>query len=331
MAISVGRRQFIFALGGAAVAAPRAACAQRGAMPVIGFLGLLTPEAFTLPATGYIQGLSQAGYVDGQNVKIEYRWAHGQFDQLPTLAADLVRQQVTVVAALGTPASALAAKSATATIPIVFVTGDDPVHIGLVDSLSRPGANVTGVYMLTDELEPKRLELVHELVPKASVIGLIVDPKSPDSVVQIKELSAAARALSLQIKTFNVSSEDEIDAAFRAMAEQRIGAVLVSSSPSYLPQRQKFVALAASHALPAVYFVRPFAEDGGLMSYGTSLADAYRQAGLYTARLLNGEKPSDLPIQQSVKVELVINMKTAKALGLTVPIPLLGRADQVIE
>jgi putative ABC transport system substrate-binding protein len=331
MAIGIARRQFLSALGGGMVALPLAARAQQSSMQVIGFLGLLSPEAFTLPTAGFLQGLSDTGYVEGKNVEIEYRWAHGHFDQLPALASDLVRRQVIVLAALGTPASAVAAKAATTTIPIVFVTGDDPVHIGLVDSLNRPGGNATGVYMLTTSLEPKRLELIRELIPNASTIGVIVDPNSPDTSLQMRELLAAASALGRQIKIFNVSSENEADAAFAAIAEQRIGAVLVTSAPSYLPLRQKFAALAASHALPAIYFFRAFAEVGGLMSYGTSLADAYRQAGIYTGRILKGEKPSDLPIQQSVKVELIINMKTAKALGLTVPLPLLGRADEVIE
>lgn len=334
MGATVKRRDFIALIGGVA-AAPimpvRSARAQQPAMPVIGFLGLTSPEEFALPAGGFQQGLSESGYVQGRNVAIEYRWAHGRFDQLPALASDLVQQPVTVLAALGTPASAVAAKAATTTIPIVFVSGSDPILAGLVDSLNRPGGNVTGVYMLTVALEPKRLELIHELVPSAAVIGVTVDPNSPDTPLQLKELTAAARTLGQQIKIFNAGSESEIDAAFAAIAEQRIGAIVVTSAPSYLPLRQKFVALAAAHALPAVYYFRPFAEAGGLASYGTSLFDAYRQAGLYAARILKGEKPSDLPVQQSVKVELVINMKTAKTLGLTVPLPLLGRADDVIE
>jgi putative ABC transport system substrate-binding protein len=330
MANSIGRRQFISALGGAATW-PLAARAQLRAMPVIGFLGLLSPEEVAAEVAAFRQGLSETGYVEGQNVATEYRWAHGQFDQLPALASDLVRQRVSVLAAFGTPASALAAKTATATIPIVFVTGDDPVRIGLVDSLNRPGGNATGIYMLTSALEPKRLELIHELVPNATVVGVIVDANSPDTSLQMKELPAAASALGQQIKIFNASNEAGIDTAFAAIVEQRIGAVLVASSPFFLPQRQKFVALAAAHALPAVYFIRPFTDVGGLMSYGTNIAEAFRQTGLYTGRILKGEKPANLPVQQSVKVELVINLKTAKALGLTVPLPLLGRADEVIE
>ena len=236
-----------------------------------------------------------------------------------------------MIAALGTPASATAAKAATSTIPIVFVTGGDPVDLGLVKSLNRPAGNATGVYMLTVALEPKRLELIHELVPNAAVIGIIADPNSPDTVEQIKSLSAAASSLGRQLKTMNVSGENDIEPAFAAMAEQRVAAAVVTSSPAYLPQRQKFVALAARYAIPTAYFVRDFADAGGLISYGTSLPDAYRRAGVYTGRILKGDKPADLPIEQSVKVELVVNLKTAKALGITIPLTLLGRADEVIE
>ena len=325
------RREFITLLGGAAATWPLTARAQQPALPVVGFLGVLSPETFQLPVAAFHLGLSEGGYVEGQNVAVEYRWAHGHFDQLPALASDLVQRKVTVLAALGTPASAVAAKAATKSIPIVFVSGDDPVRIGLVNSLNRPGGNVTGVYMLTSSLEAKRLELIHELVPNAAVIGVIVDPNSPDTNLQMTELPAAAIALGRQIKIFDAGRESEIDAAFAAIAEQRIGAILVASSPFFLPHRQKFVAFAASHALPAIYFFRAFTDAGGLMSYGTSLADAYRQAGLYIGQILKGEKPSELPVQQSVKVELVINMKTAKALGLKVPNTLIGRADDVIE
>jgi putative ABC transport system substrate-binding protein len=325
------RREFITLAGGAVASWPLAVYAQQSAMPVIGYLGFTSPEPNATEIAEFHRGLSETGYVEGQNVAIEYRWAHGQFDQLQALASDLVRQQVAVLAALGTPASVSAAKTATATIPIVFISGDDPVRLGLVDSLDRPNGNVTGVYMLTSALEPKRLELIHELVPNAAVIGVIVDPKSPDTAPQMKELSEAATTLGRQIKIFKANSESDIESAFAAIVEQRIGAVLVASSPSYYPQREKFVALAARYTVPVVYFFRAFAGAGGLMSYGTSLGDAYYQAGLYAGRILKGEKPSDLPVQQSVKVELVVNMKTAKALGLTVPLSLLGRADEVIE
>jgi putative ABC transport system substrate-binding protein len=323
------RRDFIALVGGAA-AWPLAARAQQAAMPVIGYLGLTSPEAFAALTAAFRRGLGETGFVEGQNVEIKYRWAHGQFDQLPALAADLVAQQVSVIAALGTPASATAAKAATSTIPIVFVTGGDPVDIGLVKSLNRPAGNATGVYMLTVALEPKRLELIHELVPDAA-IGIIADPNSPDTVEQIKSLSVAASSLGRRLKTMNVSGENDIEPAFAAMAEQHVAAAVVTSSPAYLPQRQKFVALAARYAIPTAYFVRDFADAGGLISYGTSFPDAYRRAGVHTGRILKGDKPADLPIEQSVKVELVVNLKTAKTLGITIPLTLLGRADEVIE
>jgi len=327
----VRRREFITLAGGMAIAWPLAARAQQTATPLIGFLGFTSPQAFATELAAFHRGLGEAGFVEGQNVAVEYRWAQGQFDQLPALAVELVRRPLSVLAAIGTPASAFAAKAATATIPIVFVSGGDPVRMGLVGSLNRPGGNTTGVYMLTAALEPKRIELMRELVPNAAVIGAIVDPNSPDTKLQVEELPAAASALGRQIKIFNAGSDGEIDAAFAAVAEQKIGAVLVTSSPFYLPRRDKFVALAAQTGVPTVYFFRAFAEAGGLMSYGTSLTDAYRQAGVYAGRMLKGEKPADLPVQQSVKVELIINMKTAKALGLTFPLTLLGRADEVIE
>ncbi|HEX4408312.1 MAG TPA: ABC transporter substrate-binding protein [Xanthobacteraceae bacterium] len=328
------RREFLNFVGGAAaeisVSWPLAVHAQ-SSMPVIGFLGLTSPQEFAALTAAFKQGLNETGFVEGQNVAVEYRWAHGQFEQLPALASDLVQQRVNVIAALGTPASAMAARQATTTIPIVFVSGGDPVAIGLVDSLNRPAGNATGIYMLTVALEPKRLELMHDVMPNVTVIGVIVDPKSPDTVEQLKELTKAATALDREIQVINVSTENEIDAAFAAMAERRIGAAIVTSSPSYLPLRQRFIALAARYAIPTAYYVRGFADAGGLMSYGTSLPDAYRQAGVYTGRILKGDKPAGLPIQQSVKVELVINMKTAKTLGLSIPLSLLGRADEVIE
>src|SRR5580704_2193757 len=323
------RREFITLVGGVAVW-PLAARAQQS-MPVIGYLGLTSLEAFAALTAAFRRGLGETGFVEGQNVEIKYRWARGQFDQLPALAADLVAQQVSVIAALGTPASATAAKAATSTIPIVFVTGADPVDLGLVKSLNRPAGNATGVYMLTVALEPKRLELIHELVPDAADIGIIADPNSPDTVEQMKSLSTAASSLGRRLKTMNVSGENDIEPAFAAMAEQRVAAAVVTSSPVYLPQRQKFVALAARYAIPTAYFVRDFADAGGLISYGTSFPDAYRRAVVYAGRILKGDKPADLPIEQSVKVELVVNIKTAKALGIIIPLTLLGRADEVIE
>jgi len=325
------RRKFIALIAGATAAWPLAARAQQATTPVVGFLGLTSPEAFAELAAAFKQGLTETGFVEGRNVAIEYRWARGRFDQLPALASDLASRHVNVLAAFGTPASATAAKRATGTIPIVFVTGSDPVSLGLVQSLNRPAGNATGVYMLTAALEPKRLELIRELVPTARTIGVIVDPESPDTVQQLKDLPAAAGALGCQIKIMSVTGGGDIDAAFNAMAEQHVDAVLVTSSPIYLVKREKFIALAARYALPAVYFVRDFAAAGGLMSYGTSFTDAYRQAGIYTARILKGDKVGDLPVQQSVKVELVINTKTAKSLGLSIPLTLLGRADTAIE
>jgi len=325
------RREFITWLGGATVGLPLAAHAQQSTQPVIGFLGLTTPQAFATLMAAFHRGLSETGYVEGQNVAVEYRWAHGEFDQFPGLASDLVRRQVSVLVAAGTPASALAAKAATTTIPIVFITGSDPITMGLAESLNRPDGNATGIYMLTSSLEPKRLELIHELVPGAALAGAIVDPTSPETVRQVNDLSAAASGINQQIKILNASTEGEIDTVFAARAEQRVSAAVLTSSPLYLPQRQKIIALAARYAIPIAYFLRDFTADGGLLSYGTSLTDAYRQVGVYTGRILKGEKPSDLPIQQSVKVELVINLKTAKTLGLTFPLTLLGRADEVIE
>jgi putative ABC transport system substrate-binding protein len=327
----VRRRDFFKIVAGSAAAWPAVAQAQQAGMPVVGFLALSSPETYGRQLSAFRQGLSEAGFVESQNVTIEYRWAHGQFDQLPALASDLARRGVNVLAALGTPASAIAAKAATATIPIVFVTGTDPVGIGLVNSLNRPTGNATGVYMLISSLEPKRVELMREAVPNAQTIGVIVDPDSPDTVQQMKDLSSTASAVGRQLKIISLGGADDVDKAFAKMAEQKIGAVVVTSSPTYLLSREKFPAVAARYAIPAVYYVREFAEFGGLMSYGTSLADAYRQAGLYVGRILKGDKVADLPVQQSVKVELIINMKTAKSLGLSIPIPLLGRADEVIE
>jgi putative ABC transport system substrate-binding protein len=330
------RREFMGFLGGAgALAWPLAGRAQQPAkepaIPIVGHLGLTSPEAFAEQLAAFHRGLNELGYIEGRNVTIDYRWAQGHFDQLPALAADLVQQPLSVLVANGTPASALAAKAATKTIPTVFTTGVDPVQLGLVPNFNRPGGNVTGVYFLTTALEPKRLELLCELVPKATVIAAIVDPNSPDTKLQMRELPAAASALDRRIKIFNVGSEKEIEVVFADIAEQRIGAVLVASSPSYLPWREQFVASAARHAVPTIYYTREFAQAGGLMSYGASFIDANRLAGVYTGRILNGEKPGDLPIQQSVKVDLILNMRTAKALGLAIPIPLLGRVDEVVD
>jgi putative tryptophan/tyrosine transport system substrate-binding protein len=324
------RRALMSLLGGAAVAWPLAARAQQPSVPVIGFLhsASLGPHASFVAA--FQQGLRAAGYVEGQNVAIEYRWAEGQFDRLPTLVTEFVRRQVSIIVAPGSP-SALAAKTATTTIPIVFFSGVDPVKLGLVASLNRPAGNITGVSLLNSLLVAKRLELLHELVPTAGAIALLVNPTTPFTEAEIGEAQVAARTLGLQLHFLNASGEAEIDTAFADMVQMRIGALVVSADGFFISQRKRIIRLAESHAVPAIYQLREFAEAGGLMSYGTDLAEAYRQMGIYSGRILKGDKPGDLPVQQATKFELVLNLKTAKALGLTFPLPLLGRADEVIE
>jgi putative ABC transport system substrate-binding protein len=324
------RREFIGLLGGAA-ASPLAARAQQPAMPVIGFLGSESPNQYAGRLHAFRQGLNEAGFVDGRNVTIEYRWAQSQYDRLPALAVDLVRRQVTVVVATTTPAM-LTAKAATTAIPIVFLTGSDPVEVGLVASLSRPGGNMTGVANLTVEVGSKQLELLHELVPSARVIALLVNPTNRILAETLsRHLEAAGNAISQQIRIVSAGTERDIDATFAGLVQQGVGALVVGNDPFFNSRPDQLVALAAHYKVPAIYAYREFTVAGGLISYGSSLADAYRQVGIYTGRILKGEKPADLPIQQSTKVELVINLKTAKALGLTVPLPLLGRADEVIE
>src|SRR5512133_443107 len=324
------RREFITLLGGAAVAWPLAARAQHSAMPVIGYLGSGSPDEFVGRLRAFRQGLSETGYVEGKDVAIEYRWAENQYDRFPALLADFIRHKV-IVAVTGTP-PALAAKAATATIPIVFATGGDPVALGLVDSLNRPGANLTGVATLTVELAPKQLELLHELVPTATIIALLVNPTNPTNAETIsQDMQAAARTLGLQLHVLHASTERDFDAVFASLPRLRAGALVIGSDPFFNSQSPQLVALASRHAMPTMYPFREYAMAGGLISYGNSFADAHRQVGVYTGRILKGEKPSDLPIQQSVKAELVINLKTAKSLGLTFPITLLGRADEVIE
>jgi putative ABC transport system substrate-binding protein len=324
----VKRRDFITLLGGA-VATPLTAHAQRHPMPVIGLLSGTDREASPLDAIW--QGLNEAGYVEGRNIAMEYRWADGQLDRLPALAADLVRRQVAVIVAIQSAAAPLAAKTATATIPIVFSIGGDAVKLGLVSSLNRPGGNVTGTSFLYNTLAPKRLELLHELVPNAAVIGLLVNPKNPSSQSETTDVQAAARALRLTIVAQNATSDHDIDSAFASFVQHRVDALTFAADAVFSKRHDQLIALAARHAVPTMYFSRDFTAAGGLMSYGGDLTNAYRLAGVYAGRILKGEKPGDLPVQLTVKVEFVINLKTAKTLGLTFPLPLIGRADEVIE
>jgi putative ABC transport system substrate-binding protein len=323
------RRAFIVALGGAA-AWPLPLSAQRTAVPVIGFVNGGSANPYAPMVAAFRQGLSETGYVEGRNVAIEFRWAEGQFDKLPALAADLVRRQVSAIAATTVPGVA-AVKAATTTIPIVFVAGGDPVQLGLVASLNRPGGNLTGVTTLNAELGPKRLELLRELVPTATSIAALINPTGPIAETLSTDLRNAAGALGLQLHVLHASSERDFDTIFATAAQLRAGALLIVTDPLFINRSEQLAALALRHAVPTIYFTREFAAAGGLMSYGGSLTDAYRLGGVYAGRILKGEKPADLPVEQSTKVELILNLKTAKALGLTVPLSLLGRADEVIE
>jgi putative tryptophan/tyrosine transport system substrate-binding protein len=325
------RREFITLLGGTAMAWPLAARAQQPAMPVVGFLSSETPSGYAHRVAAFRQGLSEASYVEGRNVAIEYRWAEGHNDRLPALAADLVRRPVAVIAAAGIP-SALAAKAATTTIPIVFLVGIDPVRLGLVASLARPGGNLTGVTSLNVEVGPKRLELLHEVVPSATSMALLVNPTNPSLAEPFsRALQAAARALGLQLHVLHASSEREIEAAFETLVKMRAGGLVIMPDQLFLARTEQLAALTVRHAVPSVHLFRKFAAAGGLMSYGSDEAEYYRLVGIYVGRILKGEKPSGLPVQQVTKVELIINLKTARALGLSIPLPLAGRADELIE
>ena len=324
------RREFISLIGGAAVAWPRTGHAQQG-LPVIGFLSSSSPDVFVDRVRAFRQGLSETGHVEGRNVAIEYRWADGDYNRLPALARELVSRRVALIGAFGGIAGALAAKAATATIPVVFVLGVDPVQFGLVESLNRPGGNVTGITLLDASLAPKHLQLLRELVPAASVIALLANPDNPNSEGVVRAVEEAARALGLSVLALKARSDRDVEQAFTSALQQRAGALIIGADPFFNGRLDRIAALAVRHSMPTLHSFREFARAGGLISYGTNPLDAYRPMGVYASRILKGEKPGDLPVVQSTKIELILNLKTARALGIAVPLPLLGRADEVIE
>ena len=324
------RRDFIAGVG-AAAAWPVVGRAQQAAMPVVGFLSTESPGQFIHLVSAFRRGLNEAGFVEHRNIGIEYRWAEGKYDRLPALAADLVGQRVTAIAATGGTLSGLAVKQATSSIPIVFVAGNDPVQTGLVPRLNRPGGNITGVTIMTTPLGAKRLEVLRDLIPQATIIGVLLNPTGSTGPEQIKELQQAAGALSQELRIVRATTEREIESAFATLTQQRIDALIVSTDPFFNSRRDQIVALAARHGIPANYALREYTDAGGLISYGTRRSEAYRQAGVYIGRILKGEKPADMPVMQPTNLELVINLKTAKSLGLTISREFLLRADEVIE
>ena len=325
------RRDFIKAIAVSAATWPLAARAQQATLPVVGFLSSGSRQAFASNVKALFEGLGEIGYVEGQNVSIEYRWADGQYDRLPIMADELVRRPVAVLITSGGTVSARAAKAATASIPIVFATADDPVAVRLVTSLNRPGGNLTGVSFISGVLGAKALELLHEVVPAANLVGVLVNPDSPSAVTQLRHTHEAANAIGTKILDLQASTENDIDTAFTTLLQQHAGALVVVADPFFYLRREQFVTLAARHAVPAVYFFREYVIGGGLMSYGASLHDAYQQLGAYAGRILKGEKPADLPVVQPTKFEFVLNLKTSNALGLTIPSGVLAIADEVIE
>jgi putative tryptophan/tyrosine transport system substrate-binding protein len=325
------RREFITLVGGAAAAWPMLVRAQQASLPVIGFLHSATASAYARMTAALRKSLNDAGYIEGQNVAIEYRWAEGQFDRLPNMAADLVRHQVSVIFAGGGLDPSLAAKAATSKIPIVFANGTDPVEAGLVGSLDHPGTNVTGTTFLLNTLGPKELEILHELVPKAAQVAALINPKSSTAASQLKDLEDTARAFGQQLSILHASTQSDIETVFSSLAQNQVGGLVIGADAFFFSRRDQFVSLATRYSIPTVYPWREAVVTGGLASYGSSVTDAYRLAGIYIGRILKGDKPANLPVQQSTKTELVINLKTAKALGINIPNTLVGRADELIE